>query len=162
MHRKMTKPNRHLVAAIQPLEPRRLFADAFASLSGTTLNVNGTDGDDVIVVTPNDTTGELDATLNGQTLSFDPTKVEVIHVSGGDGNDQISVLSRRDSMIDGDAGDDNILTSGGTDTLDGEGGNDTMESGSGGDRIFADEGNDSVFARQGSDTINSDEGADII
>src|SRR4051794_34545818 len=117
MHRKPINRNRHLMAAIQPLESRRLFADAFAALSGTTLNVNGADGDDVIVVTPNDTTGQLDATLNGETLSFDPTKVEMIHVSGGEGNDQISVLSHRDSLVDGDAGDDNILTSRGTDTI---------------------------------------------
>src|SRR4051812_46030158 len=105
MRRNLIKRSQALFVTIQQLEPRRLLADTFAVVQDLTLVVTGDGNDNVIIVTPNDTTGMLDATLDGQTLSFDPTQIESIRVDAGAGNDQVSVLSRRPANVlagDGD------------------------------------------------------------
>jgi Ca2+-binding RTX toxin-like protein len=131
-----------IAASIEMLEIRRLLAVGdFAQVVGGQLVVTGDAAANTIVVTPNEATGQLDASLDGQTLSFNPAGITSVAIDGGDGNDTISLLSSRPGQIDGGLGDDTILSSSGADSITGSDGNDSIDSGSGDDTINGDAGN---------------------
>src|SRR4051794_41976688 len=83
---------------VEALEPRALMA-AGASMSGTTLIVNGTSGDDGIVVAPTGTPGQVSVTINGTSYgTFTPNSATV---SGLDGSDDIVVSGVAATVIGG-------------------------------------------------------------
>lgn len=74
-------------------------------------------------------------------------------ISGGDGNDTISV-STGAAMIDGGAGDDTIAGGSGADVILGGDGTNTLDGGGGSDRIVSTSDNDTVKGGDGSDLIS--------
>ncbi len=85
----------------------------------------------------------------GQNLVGTPEGDELIT---GDGND----------LVDGLAGNDNIVTNGGFDTLRGGEGNDRLEAGKQDDSVFGDAGDDALYGHAGDDSLKAGEGNDSI
>lgn len=102
----------------------------FARLSRGTLRVTGTRGADQLVITPA-LDGSLQATLNGFSQRFAAGDVRRIVLSGGRGDDLLTV----DSAITLPA------------ALLGGAGNDRLSGGGGPDRIIGGPGNDALFSR---------------
>lgn len=71
-------------------------AVASVTLRRGTLKVQGTDGDDTIVIEPNDDTLLLDVILNGAAQSFKRADVQRIRVNTGRGNDTVIIDPRLD------------------------------------------------------------------
>lgn len=112
---------------------------AFADfLPLTSHDVLGTDGDDVLVGTPD---------------------IDTIDARGG--ND---IVYGRDSddVIFGGAGNDRLIGGGGNDTIHGGPGNDIIFGGDGNDVIFGEEGNDIIYGEAGNDVISGGDGDDIV
>jgi Ca2+-binding RTX toxin-like protein len=115
-----------------------------AKLSGTTLNLRGTSGDDNFVVTR--AGPQIVVERNGvREGSFLMSKVQRLSVATGDGNDTIDARGRLPRMmVDAGNGDDRIYTS------------------SGNDYVSAGPGNDRVVTRGGADVIDGGAGDDLI
>lgn len=118
--------------------------------------IDGTNGDDVLIGTP-----EAD-TINA--LAGDDTIVgreddDVIF--GGDGNDRILAGDGND-VVYGGAGDDFILAGSGDDTVYGEDGDDTIYGEEGRDVLSGGDGNDFIDGGEGDDIIDGGAGNDFI
>jgi predicted Zn-dependent protease len=61
----------------------------FFTVSGSTLIVNGTSGDDTITYTAG--TSSQTVTIDGQSYTIDPTKITKVVIVGGGGNDTLTV-----------------------------------------------------------------------
>lgn len=117
----------------------------------TTLNVNGGDGDDLIISTP----------------YFPFTSIYFDTIRGGAGNDRIVVNSPL--MVYGDDGDDiidgrnrpNDFTEIGFDVWGGAG-NDTIYGTGMTDNVYGEDGNDTIRAGGGSDTLSGGAGVDTL
>jgi Ca2+-binding RTX toxin-like protein len=93
--------------------------------------------------------------LNGD---LDETNV----INGGAGNDDIMSGSGSDTLS-GDDGNDTIDGADGNDTINGGAGNDTLTGGTGNDAINGGDGNDSINSESGSaDVVDGGAGNDII
>jgi hypothetical protein len=179
-------------AALETLETRTLMS-ASVTLSGGILDIAG----------DANRAGDLTATLvnngksiyasagEGHTLTVASSAVKKIVVTGGTGNDTISLDTNLvlPTTISGGSGNDVIWGSGGrNDIIEGNGsdwinirgrnsyvqagnGNDTIYTSSGSDTVSAGNGNDSIFGQSGDviitagngrDTINSGSGSDKI
>ncbi|QQM30980.1 hypothetical protein JET14_02005 [Martelella lutilitoris] len=83
-------------------------------------------------------------------------------ISGGDGNDTIYLSEGfyldKNTIVHGDAGDDEIHGSSQYDRLSGDGGNDTLYGNGGNDRLYGGEGNDKLYGGSGADTFVFDKG----
>src|SRR5687768_6967254 len=115
--------------AMQNLESRRLLS---AAVVDGVLTVEGTDAADQIVVSLNTVdplVTKLDVTLNGVVSSFDLSAVTGISVSGGDGDDVITI-SEAGGAVNLAA---KLLGGNGQDVLSGASGNDSLEGGNGKD-----------------------------
>ncbi|WP_283805466.1 tandem-95 repeat protein [Tardiphaga sp. OK246] len=97
----------------------------------------GTDGDDVIMVSPS---YRSDAANGG------------IKIDGGKGNDYLG----------GGAGDDTIEGGDGNDVISGLGGNDKLSGGNGADTIYGGDGDDVIRGGGGNDKLFGDAGKDLI
>jgi len=106
----------------------------------------GTDGNDVIMVSPS----YLSDASNGG-----------IKIDGGDGNDHIGGGAGNDTLVGGE-GNDTISGLGGNDTIRGGAGNDSVWGGDGDDIIFGEDGNDALRGDAGNDTIDGGAGNDQI
>lgn len=159
--------------------------DAFFQGTGTGgLVVQGTDGDDVIVIRRRVTAGGPEAVLqingvesavrysNGQTIRVFAGKgndVVVMDEStavtwssqlyGEAGNDTLIGASRGD-LLDGGNGKDALLGLGGDDTLVGGKGDDALNGGAGADLLLGEDGNDALDGGAGSDTMIDGAGKD--
>lgn len=157
------------------LEFRRLLA--FAELDGgnLVLTVTGTENDDIIQVQYNPAGDRFVATLNGQSLDFDPLAVGAVRVEAAGGNDTVFVASRparinnsgfirlgseRPAAILGGDGDDILTAGAGNDTLEGGDGNDVLNGGSGGDFLQGGGGNDQLKGQAGNDELSPGIGSD--
>ena len=127
----------------------------------TMLLINGTSGNDVIVVSKSD---------NGVVVRRNGVRGPVLYptsrivVSGREGNDRITVESRitLPTWIDGDAGQDTLTGGGGhdqlrggegDDTIHGNGSLDTLYGGAGNDKLYGALGENLMFGEAGNDTL---------
>jgi Ca2+-binding RTX toxin-like protein len=183
-----TRPHPRPVApSVETLESRRHFS---ATLSGSTLIVNGSPGDDTIQVA---TVVRYDKTILRSTLyvrvsengftsgSFRASYVDAISVygnggndtiavgagigntylNGGDGHDNISGGDGNDSIRGGN-GDDRVGAGAGHDYVEGDAGNDNLDGGIGNDSVFGSDGDDAVFGYLGDDTLHGGDGNDSL
>jgi Ca2+-binding RTX toxin-like protein len=136
---------------------------SFATLTGGSLLVQGTGGNDVITL-QTDGDGNLTATLNGVTSqSFPLTSINSIDVEAGAGNDYVSLgAGVPGSSVQGGPGDDTILGGAGNDTLGGGQGNDSVNGGPGDDSIKGGQGDDLLCGGKGNDTIFGSLGNDTL
>ncbi|MFO0879079.1 MAG: C2 family cysteine protease [Gemmataceae bacterium] len=166
---------------LENLEKRELMA---AYISGGTLVVDGTTGNDVAIlrrisgqtngvntlaVTFNGTTSVLrgifqavtfygmdgDDTLRADTVGM-PVKA-----FGGNGNDML-VGGNRNDTLDGGAGNDRLFGLAGNDLLQGGSWDDVLNGGAGNDRLFGMDGNDILRGMNGRDIAHGGEGDDKV
>jgi Ca2+-binding RTX toxin-like protein len=129
---------------IEPLETRRLFASI--TLADGVLTLRGTHFGDIMGA--NAVGDKITANIIGvMQKDFKTSRVDLIVIKGGDGDDIITNGNADfiPSKLDGGDGNDNLsggdvndtLTGGeGKDVLDGRRGNDKVDGGDGNDRIF--------------------------
>ncbi|WP_304665236.1 calcium-binding protein [Massilia sp. erpn] len=84
-----------------------------------------------------------------------------IQVLGGEGNDNISVISGH-NRLSGEGGNDLLRGGEGHDSLDGGSGNDTLIGGNGYDVLLGGDGNDSLDGGAGNDLLQGDAGNDTL
>ena len=111
---------------VQSLEPRRLLAASFASLSSHgTLSVIGTAKNDTITISL--TNNMIVAKLNASSMSFAKSSVKRIWADGVHGNDHIENDTALPSTLLGSSGDDTLRGGSGDDSLDGGEGVDLIQ-----------------------------------
>lgn len=118
------------------------------------LNVDAPAGSNVEVVIPANVLAssslyvfDTDANISAQFNT-----VERVIVSGN-GSDVLKVGGDKDTVLDGAAGNDTLITSGGNDSISGGEGNDTIVSGNGNDTVDGGAGNDWLVGGNGKDTF---------
>ncbi|AWM35976.1 RTX-I toxin determinant A from serotypes 1/9 [Gemmata obscuriglobus] len=139
---------------------------AGVSLSGTTLLIEGTAGDDRVDVVPN-YLGGIDVTVtlagDGPVLyRYDIGETTAIRFGGYDGNDYISNLSWNKLTAYGGRGDDTLRGGYVADELIGGEGNDFIRGYTGNDFVNGDGGNDTIYTDEGDDTVYGGDGNDIV
>jgi len=153
------------------------FVWTFASVTGGTLVVPGTEANDSISITSDGTTATV--VRSGQTLLFSNASVVRVSVSGLGGDDTI-ISTAFASVLGGGPGNDSIVGSGfgdnlnggqgndtlqanfGPDTLNGGVGDDVLRAGKGFDLALGGDGNDSLIGGLGNDTLIGDAGNDTL
>jgi Ca2+-binding RTX toxin-like protein len=147
---------------IEPLETRRLLAAVLDPQDPSLLRVDGTAGNDTIIVNVSDSL--LMVSVNGSPQSFTLLTLNVISINSGDGDDSVFVdpaVTVR-CTIDGGTGDDTLTGGSGNDTILGGDGNDSLSGGyrddsmlgeAGNDTLEGDDGYDSLFGGAGNDSI---------
>lgn len=128
-----------------------------ATISSTDRVINGTSGDDVILVR-----GPGKHTVNagaGNDLICSGNGAEIIN--GGLGNDVINSGSGND-VIDSGPGNDVIDSGSGNDDVKAGSGNDEIKAGSGSDAVDGGPGNDSINGESGNDSLTGNGGSDVI
>ena len=154
-----------LAAAVETLESRQMLS---VSLAGGTLTIQGSAGNDNIVVSRDrGTPGFLSVSINGQATSVNATPVKNISINTGDGDDRIDFDQRNgavkiDSVIVAGAGNDTVTGGNGADVINGGLGNDMLRGSAGGDRLEGGAGNDALYGGAGRDTVNGGAGNDKI
>lgn len=155
-----------------------------------TLTINGTSGDDAIILRSDTTTGSI--LLNGVPLYYqvgigNPGSLAVpitardiryLRVYGDDGNDTIDapglvldrpfylqgyparMLKGTDVLLDGGDGDDFLIASNNGCLLVGGTGNDSLFGGSGGDELEGGDGDDKLYGGAGDDCLLGGDGDD--
>ena len=120
---------------------------------------------DTIVIQRNPTNPRmLDAVVNGVVVgSRDLAEVDRIRVVAGRGNDLVAInfsTSRASvrTLLEGGAGDDQLLGSSGRDILVGGAGNDTLDGAGGRDWLRGGDGNDHLHGGAGRDRIDGGSG----
>jgi uncharacterized repeat protein (TIGR03803 family) len=130
-----------------------------AILSGGTLIINGTPGNDNIMLSGGSGVwGDfVYALINGTNYGpFAPSQIADIVINGRAGNDYISIgtpASLGGISVNGGLGDDTILGGPGNDTLVGGPGNDSLFGGAGDDSLLGGAGNDTLAGGKGNDTL---------
>jgi Ca2+-binding RTX toxin-like protein len=132
----------------------KLATVPIATFSNGDLTVTGSSGDDTITL-QNDNSGNVTATLNGQTSkAFALAQVTAINVLGGAGNDTITIGANLPGVsVKGGAGDDIITGGDGNDALSGQAGNDSIVGGADNDSMLGGPGNDTLVGQSGDDTL---------
>jgi Ca2+-binding RTX toxin-like protein len=151
---------------IETLESRTMLD---ATLDGNVLRVEGTGGDDKIVVSAagQNASQVLVRIGNGQPQRFRDANITRIRINGGGGDDNIKVTFTRgdlsqDVVINGGGGDDIIRGAGGDDVINGGDGNDILHGRKGDDTVDGGEGDDLVLGHSGGDVLNGGADDDII
>jgi CSLREA domain-containing protein len=134
-------------------------------MQGGTLAVGGTLGNDTIILTPTDTTGNINVKENGKSLgNFKPT--DHILVYGQSGNDTIQLASAKINGVVTYITVPAFLYGGGTgtDTLDARGStaNNVLTGGGGKNTLFGGRGRDILIAGKGASQLNAGSGDDIL
>ncbi|WP_020474715.1 LamG-like jellyroll fold domain-containing protein [Zavarzinella formosa] len=127
------------------------------------LVIVGTKYNDRIHITPGGTPGSVMVSDNG--VMFGPyLPTGIIRISGGYGNDVITIDRRVTvaARIDGSYGNDLIRGGAGGDTLIGNIGNDSLDGGAGNDSLDGGTGNDTLTGDAGIDTFNGGAGTDLL
>jgi Ca2+-binding RTX toxin-like protein len=133
--------------ALEALESRRLFAAAVDPNNSSHLLVNGTDGDDNILVEISGTI--LIVTVNNTAQPYSRNGISAILVDAGTGDDTVTVDADLDipCRIDGGDGDDSLTGAAANDTLIGGSGADTLDAGLGSNSMLSDSLDAIVYAR---------------
>jgi uncharacterized delta-60 repeat protein len=129
--------------------------------SDRVVHIDGTGGADTITASVAGDT--LTVTINGEGSTFAAGGVGGFRVSAAGGDDRID-LSAADfaATIDGDEGNDSIVTGDGADRINCDDGDDTVDAGGGRDLVFGDDGHDSILAGAGDDRVYGEYGRDTI
>jgi Ca2+-binding RTX toxin-like protein len=131
-------------------------------LAGTTLTVNGTSGDDTIVVSGR--FSSVTVTINGRPMTGSPfSSVTKVVVNAGDGSDHVD-LSRLflNATANGGPGNDQLTGTDGNDVLNGEAGNDTLDGRAGDDHLLGGDGDDLLTGGPGVDVFAGEAGVDML
>ena len=162
----------------ESFEDRRLLS---ATLAGGELTITGTPNVDRVLVTtvmnrvyvvestvtPGQDGGR--PTVTTTRSSFARADVQSIEANLGAGDDRIVVVDHRffsrnrdpiDATLNGEAGNDYLVSGAGDDTLNGGEGNDVLIAGGGKDTANGGAGNDRLSGDGGDDTLNGDGGND--
>jgi Ca2+-binding RTX toxin-like protein len=136
-------------------------ADGDAGFDRVEINGSPTAGD-ALTVRPNGARAAIDRTnLVPFTVDF---TAEALAVSGGGGNDQLTVSPGLPGLLvaaDGGSGNDTLTGAEENDALVGGSGNDTLTGGGGSDLLDGQEGDDMLFARDGlGDLVRGGTGTD--
>jgi hypothetical protein len=163
MH-KAGKPRRSLLS-LESLEGREV--PATATLSGTTLIIEGTNADDSISVRQTNNQISVDGTPIHdrwqQLTSVDATRVRQVVIHAYAGNDTINFATLKiPAMVWGGLGNDRIYAGNGDDIIYGDQGNDTILGSSGNDWLVGGDGNDQIWGGAGNDWITGDAGDDYL
>ena len=108
--------------------------DAVSLGENDVININGTDGDDVVTVTRR--SGGINVTLNGVVSSFVNTRVIGVNAKLGLGDDRMTVGLDLLSTISAGSGNDTITTSNAADQIAAGAGSDVINMGGGRDNIL--------------------------
>lgn len=170
-------------AAIESLESRRLLAASATLQPDGTLIVQGTSGNDhlivdgVIRVSPHHPQADRiyvsDVRITGQSTGdvllakdFSLADVKAIVLDGGDGNDGLFVMTTDaiPTTVFGGAGDDGIeaWTGSAGNIVHGGDGRDYISTSSGNDSIYGDAGKDVIHSQGGNDLISGGGGNDVL
>ena len=162
---------------VEGLEDRRLLS---ATLANGLLTITGTPNMDRVLVTivfdrvhvveSTVTSGQNGGrpTVTTNRTSFNRADVRDIEANLGAGDDRMLVsefsFSRQrvpiDATLNGEAGNDYLVSSVGNDTLNGGEGNDFLKADGGMDTVNGGAGNDVLLGDGGDDTLNGDSGND--
>jgi subtilase family serine protease len=136
------------IVVMDPLENRRMLSASGAVLSGSTLSITGTSGNDTIVVQLDPgNSSDVQVTINSNSTYFVYSKIKEIKISDGSGNDDVAI----NGYVDVKAA---ITAGNGNDTLSGSSyGHDTLTAGSGSDLLISNGPDDSIKGGSGNDTI---------
>lgn len=147
---------------VELLENRCLLSGI--ELEGRTLVVEGTNGNDKIVVTesPAQVCASISSPQDRSRFCFDRREVGSVVVFAGDGNDSVTVRGNLRSFIEGGDGNDRITGGNGDDALNGGRGNDRINGGRGDDHIRGDSGNDALAGGYGDDFLEGGLGGDTL
>jgi Ca2+-binding RTX toxin-like protein len=130
------------------------FSGAYHPAGGKVF-VQGTDGNDTIVVQP----VSVEVRLNGTSYSYAPSDVTALEIRAHGGNDTLTASTVATPIVVwGGEGNDSLLTGTAADTLVGGAGDDTLKGYSGNDRYLFDAdnplGSDRVEDASGTDTLD--------
>ncbi|MCL6749785.1 hypothetical protein KBT16_01850 [Nostoc sp. CCCryo 231-06] len=121
--------------------------------------LNGTNGPDTLIYSKENEFGGDD---------FLPSSIfDVVSINGLDGDDLIGGISLSSYIINGGAGNDNLLGGynndllTGDDPYDGVAGNDYLDGSEGNDALFGLGGNDTLIGGAGTDTLYGGDGNDV-
>ena len=136
--------------------------DAFASITGGKLTVQGTTGVDAISITKEGTAYTV--TRNATSTTLAGAGVTSIDVYGHDGDDYILIGAgvTLGAYIDAGAGNDYIQGGDGDDTITSGAGKDRAFGGIGDDRVAGNGGHDRLYGQAGKDRIYGGEGNDTM
>jgi hypothetical protein len=134
-------------------------------MQGGTLAVGGTTGNDTIILSPADATGDLNVKVNGKSLgNFKPT--DHILVYGQSGNDTIQLASKKINGTVYYVTVPAFLYGGGSgsDTLDARGStaNNVLTGGGGKNALYGGRGRDLLIAGLGASQLKAGSGDDIL
>src|SRR5262245_929344 len=152
-------------AVIESLEARTLLSVAIVD---GTFEVVGSDGaDDIFVSADAVFISVFQFSINGQRQFATLNGVEDIQITGGEGDDRITLDPSLDAMgyratIDGGGGNDRISATALGDVLTGGDGDDTIYANAGKDTVYGGSGRDVIFAGAGFDYIDGSTGNDRI
>jgi Ca2+-binding RTX toxin-like protein len=135
---------------------------AAVGLSGTTLVVDGTAGDDAIIVSGK--SSAISVTINGRPMTGSPfAGVTKIIVNAGNGDDTVN-LSRLfvNATANGGFGNDTLIGTAGNDVLNGEAGNDSLDGGPGNDNLLGGDGDDTLTGGAGVDVFHGEADDDVL
>jgi Ca2+-binding RTX toxin-like protein len=139
---------------------RRLELADLAQLRGAELFVDGTDGNDHIIVER--VRQNLFVNVNGIVERFNAADVQFLSISGLGGDDDIINASAIPSTISGGDGADTLWGGTGADVLRGFGGNDSLRGGDGNDVLLGGTGDDTLHGGDGNDTLTGERGNDTL
>ena len=127
--------------------------DAFATIVGGKLIVQGTTAGDSIVITKNSTSYTI--TRNATSMTLNGSGVTGIDVYGHDGNDYVLIGAgvTVGAYVDAGPGEDVIQGGEGPDTITAGGGKDRAYGGNGDDRVAGNGGHDRLFGEAGKDRL---------
>lgn len=165
------KSTEQSAAAYQSLEPRKLLAGI--SLSGTELQIFGTDSPETAVVSQSGS--NITASLtNFANQSFPASAVQSIVFVGLGGDDSFTNNTSIGSSVFGGAGNDRLVGGSGIDFLNGGSGRDHLQGRNGNDTLVGSiggsgveefdggNGNDNIFGGTGVNTISDTAGNNLI
>ncbi len=153
----------------QSSDPNPNGAPNFAKITSRTLVVTGTSSADTILVAKSGS--NYIATMNGESMSFAASLLDVIAVKGGLGNDKITNQTTAPSYLEGSDGKDSLYGGSGNDSLYGDGSNDYIDGGDGVDQLVGSggadlikggNGNDKIYSGAGNDNVDSGAGSDRV
>ncbi len=163
--------------------PGAVGSTPLAFQAGNTLLINGTSGNDAIVL--NRVGGRYIVSRTGSSAQDPETfsvsainaiqvdlgdgddsfvassDAQAVYVNGGSGNDTISGGNGNDTLT-GASGLDSIYGGGGNDRINGGTRNDTIAGGDGTDRLYGDDGNDKMYGQAGVDRLFGEAGNDFL
>ncbi|MEZ6096567.1 MAG: calcium-binding protein [Pirellulaceae bacterium] len=150
------------------MEPRNLLAGITFNQASSEVEIEGTSGDDVVLVS---VVGEnLKVTLSGFPASeFALSQISAVRFWGRHGDDFFRNDTSVNSFGYGHAGNDHLIGGSGVDRfqgghgndrLEGRGANDGLRGNVGDDVLIGGDDNDFIYGGAGSDNINGDDGDD--